>query len=302
MLFDLTPPVVALLTPFEADGKIDWHAFKSYLTALSSWGVRSVISNGTTGEFPSLTLGERQKAVEFVRHNFDGSLINNVSSTCVDDAKKLIDDTPAYCDAVMILPPYYYAGVRNDGLCRFYEEALSRNSLPTFLYNFPQHTGNRLDTELIEMLHDKGIQVTGIKDSSGDLQNALAYQSRFTELQIFFASDSDALAALQNGLAGSVTGAANPLPEFLIAIQNCFGEANDKALTLQRSFDAWNDYRRTKPLFEIPLVKAAMGARIPDFPIHVRAPFTTASAEEISQIRTMVIKCLSDLQVILEER
>jgi dihydrodipicolinate synthase/N-acetylneuraminate lyase len=44
-------PIVALLTPFDASGEIEWRAFKTYLSGLFSWGVRTVIANGTTGEF-----------------------------------------------------------------------------------------------------------------------------------------------------------------------------------------------------------------------------------------------------------
>jgi dihydrodipicolinate synthase/N-acetylneuraminate lyase len=296
---DLTPPIVALLTPFGADGKIDWRAFESYLIALASWGVKSVIANGTTGEFPSLTLDERQEIVEFVRRHFKGTLVNNVSSTCVEDVKKLLAGTKGNADAILLLPPYYYAEASNDGLCHFFEKALSGNALPVFLYNFPKHTGNRLDIALIEMLFDRGIRITGIKDSSGDLPNALAYRSQFPDLKIFFANDADCLAALQHGLHGSVTGGANPLPEYLLAIQETWVKRSDKAQTLQCAFDVWNDYRAASLLFEIPLVKAAMGARIKDFPIHVRPPLTPAPAKAINRIRTVVLDRLFDLYAVL---
>ncbi|MGJ0515997.1 MAG: dihydrodipicolinate synthase family protein [Methylomicrobium sp.] len=298
---DLTPPIVALLTPFDAGGKIDWRAFESYLTALSSWGVKSVIANGTTGEFPSLTLAERQEIVEFVKRHFEGTLVNNVSSTCVEDVKNLLAGTERNADAVLLLPPYYYAESSPEGLCSFFEKALSENALPAFLYNFPKHTGNRVDNALIGMLRDKGVQLAGIKDSSGDLPNALAYRSQFPDLKIFFADDAGCLAALQHGLHGSVTGGANPLPEYLLAIQEAFGKPGDKAQILQCAFDVWNAYRTASPLFEIPLVKAAMGARIKDFPIHVRPPFTPAPSEAISRIRTVVLNCLSGLHAILND-
>lgn len=296
-MLDLIPPIVALLTPFDADGKIDWRAFEAYLHALASWGVKAAIANGTTGEFPSLTLEERQQVVDFARRHFEGILINNVSSTCLDDVKKLIAGTAG--DAVLLLPPYYYAESSTDGLCHFFAKALAGNAMPAFLYNFPKHTGNRIDNALIDRLADKGIRFAGIKDSSGDLPTALAYRSRFPDLKIFFATDAACLAALQHGLHGSVTGGANPLPEYLLAIQESFGKTGDKATTLQSAFDVWNRYRAASPLFEIPLVKAAMGARIENFPVHVRPPFTPAPPEAIERIRTVVRDRLSDLHAIL---
>jgi dihydrodipicolinate synthase/N-acetylneuraminate lyase len=296
---DLTSPIVALLTPFDAGGKIDWRAFETYLAALSSWDVKSVIANGSTGEFPSLTLMERQQIVEFVRRHFKGTLINNISSTCVEDVKTLLAGTDGNGDAVLLLPPYYYAEASNEGLCSFFAKALSGNALPVFLYNFPQHTGNRLDNALVAMLVNQGLPIVGIKDSSGDLPHALAYRAQFPELKIFFADDAGCLAALQNALQGSVTGGANPLPEYLLAIRDNFGKSGDKAATLQAALDAWNTYRAASPLLEIPLVKAAMGARIENFPIHVRPPFVPAPFEAVEQIHMSVRDRLSDLHAIL---
>ena len=92
-MVNLYGPIVALLTPFDDRGEIEWKAFKRYLKSLYSRGVRTVIANGTTGEFPSLTINERQQVVEFVRENFNGTIVNNVSSTCVSDVRDLIAGT-----------------------------------------------------------------------------------------------------------------------------------------------------------------------------------------------------------------
>jgi dihydrodipicolinate synthase/N-acetylneuraminate lyase len=299
-MVNLRGPVVALLTPFDASGEIEWQAFKTYLTALFSWGVRTVIANGTTGEFPSLTLKERQKVVEFVRENFQGTIINNVSATCVSDVRNLIAGTQGYADAVLLLPPYYYSACRNNGLCRFFVSALSGTSLPVMLYNFPQHTGNHLGANLIAMLLDQCVAVQGIKDSSGDIDNAIIYKSHFPEVKIFFGNDAKVLDVLQKGLSGSVTGGANPLPELLIAIQADFQISGNKAQSMQRSLDVWNEFRETSGYFEIPLVKAAMGARIADFPLYVRPPFTPVPAKDIDRIRSVIIKCLSGFKTIVE--
>ena len=298
-MVNLSGPIVALLTPFDASGEIEWQVFKTYLSALFSWGVRTVIANGTTGEFPSLTLNERQKVVEFVKENFQGTIVNNVSATCVSDVRDLIAGTQGSADALLLLPPYYYSACRNDGLSRFFVSTLSGTSLPAMLYNFPQHTGNRLNADLVAMLLDKGIAIQGIKDSSGDTDNAMVYKSNFPEVKIFLGNDAKGLEVLQKGLSGSVTGGANPLPELLIAMQTDFQLSGDKAHSLQRCLDVWNEFRETSGHFEIPLVKVAMGARIADFPLHVRAPFTPVPAEEIDRIRSVVFKCLKDFKTIV---
>jgi len=297
-MVNLQGPIVALLTPFSANGEIEWQAFESYLSALSCWGVRTVIANGTTGEFPSLTLTERQEIVEFVKAHFEGTIINNVSATCVSDVQELIAGSKGYADSILLLPPYYYSACEDDGLCRFFVSALSGKTLPTMLYHFPQHTGNPLRIELVAKLLDHGFRIEGIKDSSGDLDHALNYQIHFPDLKLFLGNDSKALEVLQKGLTGSVTGGANPLPEVLIAIHMDFQLSGHKGQSLQRCLDVWNNYRTSSRYFEIPLVKAALGARIADFPNHVRAPFNPVPANEVDRVRNIILNCLQVFKTI----
>lgn len=289
-------PVVALLTPFDRNGDIDWQAFRSYLASLYSWGVRTVIANGTTAEFPSLTIDERRQVIGFVRKHYAGTIINNVSATCVKDVRVLINGTQDRADVLLILPPYYYSACENSGLRRFFSGALSATSMPIMLYHFPQHTGNFVGVDLIAMLLDQGISLQGIKDSSGDLDNALLYRSNFPGMQVFLGNDDKAFEVLQKGLTGSVTGAANPLPELLITLQADFQSSPAKAQSIQRCLDTWNAFRQASGHPEIPLVKAAMGARIDGFPLHVRAPFMPIPNAQIDRIRTVIHSCLHDFQ------
>ncbi len=293
-MVNLHGPIIALLTPFDEQGEIEWQAFRTYLSSLQSWGVRTVIANGTTGEFPSLTLAERRQVVEFVSENFDGTVIDNVSATGVGDVRRLAAETQHCADYLLLLPPYYYASCRDAGLSRFFVDALSGTSLPVMLYNFPQHTGNRLGIDLVAKLLESDLKIIGIKDSSGDIDNATVYRSSFPELDIFLGNDAKALEVLQKGLAGSVSGAANPMPELLIALQAEFRSFTGAARSIQRCLDVWNTFRQLSGYFEIPLVKAAMGARIEGFPTHVRPPFTAVPAEDLERTRKVVGDCLID--------
>lgn len=298
-MLNLRGPIVALLTPFDASGEIEWRAFKRYLSSLSSWGVRTVITNGTTGEFASLTKNERQQVVAFVRKNFSGIIINNVSATCVRDVRDLIAGTQGHADLLLVLPPYYYSSCPDNGLCRFFVGALTGSTLPVMLYHFPLHTGNRLSVDLVAMLVERNLPIIGIKDSSGDIGNSLVYRATFPEMFIFLGNDNEALSVLQKGLSGSVTGAANPVPELLIALQNAFPSPGNRAQLLMRCLDVWNEYRESSAHLEIPLVKAAMGFRIDDFPIHVRAPLTPLSREDIVRTRTVIEQCLRNYQYVM---
>ncbi|PKM36062.1 MAG: hypothetical protein CVV06_13000 [Gammaproteobacteria bacterium HGW-Gammaproteobacteria-10] len=197
-----------------------------------------------------------------------------------------------------LLPPYYYSACRDEGLSRFFVDSLSGETLPAMLYHFPQHTGNHLGIDMVTKLLDQGLSIVGIKDSSGDIDNARLYQSNFPELAVFLGNDEKVFEALQKGLSGSVTGAANPMPELLIAMQVEYRLSASKAQSMQRCLDIWNRFRNDSGYFEIPLVKAAMGARIDRFPVHVRPPLTPVPVEELDRVRKVICNCLNDFRLL----
>jgi 4-hydroxy-tetrahydrodipicolinate synthase len=245
-----------------------------------------------------MTKTERQRIIEFVRGNFSGTIVNNVSATCISDVRELIAGAQGFADFLLLLPPYYYYACQDAGLDQFFIEALSGTSLPVLLYNFPQHTGNHLSVNLLAGVLDQGVAIRGIKDSSGDIANALLYKSNFPDLAIFLGNDAKAVEVLQKGLAGSVTGTANPIPELLIAIQKEFQLFGNKAPSFQGCLDVWNQFRTASGYPEIPLVKAAMGARLDGFPAHVRASFISIPPEDIDQVRRVISSCLSNYKQI----
>ena len=93
---------------------------------------------------------------------------------------------------------------------------------------------------------------------------------------------AEALAALAAGLDGSITGAGNPFPEFLVGLRRAW-IAGDRLLvqSLQQEFDLWNAFRKTLDADEPALVKAALAKRLPGYPIHVRPPLRALDAESV---------------------
>jgi len=67
-------------------------------------------------------------------------------------------------DALICLPPYYYAGAPAKGLTAFFATVAAAAELPLYLYNFPRHTGNPITPELL-----KAVSHAGLKDSAADL-------------------------------------------------------------------------------------------------------------------------------------
>jgi len=218
---NIITPIFAIVTPFFSDGKIDFKSLSNYLIFLQEKGVKTILTNGTTAEFPSLSIEERMSLLEYCRKTFAGKILNNISSCCQDDCLKLAAHAENYSDALVILPPFYYAKVTEEGILSFLSEVLKQTCMPTFLYNFPKHTNNIITTTMLKILLAKHDNLIGIKDSAGDLKAAIKFKA-ITNLQVFVGSDRLALAVLLNGLNGSVTGGGNAFPELVVAIPNHF--------------------------------------------------------------------------------
>lgn len=287
-------PIFAIVTPFNRSGEIDYVAFAEYLAFLHRHGVPALVVNGTTGEFPSMTLDERNTVLEFCRGHFPGKLIANVSATCFKDCMSLVNTAcGGFADAAILLPPFYYADATFEGLVAYYRLAIERSTIPVFLYNFPKHARIEVTPELLMAICDNNPQVRGIKDSSGSLDGALALKSARPDLDVFVGSDSLALATLEKGLDGSVTGGGNPIPECLVGLTiACKEGRRADAVAWQRIMDDWRSYRRNLSVLEIAATKAGLAARIPGFPTNLRPPLSSPdkqAAEDIAGHMTKVL-------------
>jgi len=276
----------ALLTPFKSDNGIDYGVLKEYIQFLEEHGANSIVTNGTTGEFPSLTINERKGILEFCKKNFKGTIMNNISSCCIFDSLDLLEHSNAYGDSVLLLPPYYFAGVTDSGLEMFFGEILKRSQIPVYLYNFPKHAKIKISPELINRLLANYPNLAGIKDSSGSLESFNIYNEISPKFSVYAGSDSLMIDALKSGVAGSISGSGNPMPEFPVSIFNYYLNDNiDMAEKTQRHYNVWNDFRKNAGFSEIPLLKAIMGIRIKGFPIYTRTPFIDLDELSVNKAR-----------------
>jgi dihydrodipicolinate synthase/N-acetylneuraminate lyase len=282
----ITSPIIALPTPFTDRDEIHEEAFIAYLKFLSDAGVKTVITNGTTGEFSSLTTTERFHVLAICRNHFKGTIINNVSSCSLRECITLAEHSINFADYNLILPPFYFSSPPENGVQAFFAEFIERTELPTILYNFPKHTQFEISASLISELISKSNRIIGVKDSSGNLESASALKQHFPQLKVFLGSDTQALAALESGLDGSVTGGGNPISDLFVRMTDAYFQGK-RALAheLQNKISHWTNYRKSLIFEEIPFLKAAISARIPAFPTNVRPPFVMISTEDSGKIK-----------------
>lgn len=290
-------PLFAAPTPFDGRGDVCLSSYRDYLDFILSRGAEALVTNGTTGEFPSLDRQERQSLFDAARRYYPGIVVNNISSTNAREANALARDSDG-ADALLILPPYYYAGVPDEGLIDFFRQALEGVDTPVFLYNFPRHVKLALTPALVEKIIDACPAIIGVKDSSGELDVAGAFKNLAGIKQVFVGNDSKALAALEAGLAGSITGAGNPFPEFLVGLRRAWA-AGDGSLAqrIQKDFDLWNAFRATIRVDEPALVKAALAKRLPGYPIHVRPPLRVLDAGSDAALEKIIARLIETVRL-----
>jgi len=203
-------------TPFRPDLSIDFERYIAHCRALLNDGVHGLAVLGTTSEANSLDFNERQAVLEtLVASGIPAEkLLPGTGAASIGDAVRLTKHAVGLgVRGVLLLPPFYYKGVSDDGLFAFVAEVIARVNDPRlsiYLYNFPQMSALAWSPNLIEKLLKKFPEtVVGLKDSSGDVAYLNTLLDRFPGFAVFPASEALLFAALKRGAAGCISATAN---------------------------------------------------------------------------------------------
>jgi 4-hydroxy-tetrahydrodipicolinate synthase len=206
----------AAATPFRPDLSIDFDLYIAHCRELLKEGAHGLAALGTTSEANSLDFDERRVALEkLVAAGIPADkLLPGTGAPSIGDAVKLTKHAVDLgCRGVLLLPPYYYKGVSDDGLFAFVTEVIKRVNDPRlslYLYNFPQMSAIAWSPDLIgRLLQAFPETIIGLKDSSGDVAYQDTLLKRFPGFAVFPASEALLLAALGKGAAGCISASAN---------------------------------------------------------------------------------------------
>lgn len=214
---DLSTGVFApVITPFHPDLSPDTERFTALCRKLIDEGCDGLVPFGTTSEANSLSLDERIDLLEaMVGGGVTASrLIVGTGLCAIPETVRLTSHAVGLgCAAVLMLPPYYYKGMSDEGLFAAYAEVIERvadERLRIYLYHIPKVSGVALSAALIGRLRDAYPDtVIGIKDSSGDWDNTRMLLEDFPGLRVFPGNELIMLEALRLGAVGCITATAN---------------------------------------------------------------------------------------------
>ncbi len=236
-----------VLTPFHADYRPDPDRFVRHCGWLLDNDV-SLAVFGTNSEANSLTVAEKLTLLDaLLEAGLPPQRMMPGTGACAfpDTVELTRRAVEAGCGGVLMLPPFYYKGVGDEGLYRAFATVIDRVAdarLRVYLYHIPHVSGVPITLSLIErLLAAYPTAIAGVKDSSGDWSNTAAMLERFQPqgFDVFAGSESFLLATLRAGGVGCITATGNVNPAAIARLCKTWrdpgADAQQKKLDEQRA-------------------------------------------------------------------
>jgi 4-hydroxy-tetrahydrodipicolinate synthase len=234
----------ALVTPFDANNKVDFKALEKHMLNLRAAGVTGWVPLGSTGEYFSMSKEERGEVLRFVR-DFANDNEVLIAGTNAPATREVIEHTAKAkeigYDTVLLATPFYTRPTQEE-LLSHYRQVLDATGVNLILYNYPQKDGIEISFDLMDALADDP-RVIGIKESSGVLQRAIDIYSRYRgRIDLVSGSDDVALDFMFWGADTWICGPANCMAKACCDLDRTFrsGElekAREMMATLYRAMN-----------------------------------------------------------------
>ena len=207
----------ALITPFKADGSVDYEALARLLDTQLTGAVDYIVVLGTTGEAATMTADEKRDVRTFIRQYVNGRLPlvlgvggNNTAAVC--ESLRTIDLTGF--EAILSVCPYYNKP-NQEGLYQHFCAVAKASPIPVILYNVPGRTGVNLLPETVMRIYEaQPEKIAGIKEASGNIEQ-IKHLIDLAKDKLLVISGDDGIACevMEAGGAGLISVASNAFPE-----------------------------------------------------------------------------------------
>jgi 4-hydroxy-tetrahydrodipicolinate synthase len=225
--------LVALVTPFTADGEVNWNDVEKLIDDVVSNGADGIVVTGTTGETSTLTDDEKVKLVEVgkkVAGNRARVIMggpSNETAHAIELAKK---SAKAGADGIMAVTPYYNKPTQA-GVLTHFRMIADATDLPFIAYDIPGRAGIPIQYETILRLA-KHPNIVAIKDAKGDFSEVSRVLNQ-TDLLYFSGDDANVLPHLSIGASGLIGVTANIAPAPYRAMVDAVNRGDLQAATAE---------------------------------------------------------------------
>jgi 4-hydroxy-tetrahydrodipicolinate synthase len=212
---NLTGVGVALVTPFQGDGNVDYAALARLVDLQLQSRVDYIVALGTTAETPTLSRTEKEMVVQLVKSQTAGAVpvvmgVGRNSTQAV--VNRLLEDNFDGIDALLVVTPYYNKP-NQEGLYQHFKTVAQSSPRPILLYNVPGRTGVNMTAETtLKLAHDFP-QIVAIKEASGNLEQiSTIIKDKPKGFQVISGDDPMTFRLIKAGATGVISVIANAFP------------------------------------------------------------------------------------------
>lgn len=280
--------MVALVTPMDAEGRLDYPRLDSLLDFHLAQGTDAIVIAGTTGEASTLSMDEHCALIQHAVQAVQGR-IPVIAGTGANSTTEAIELTQcaqaAGADACLLVTPYYNKPTQT-GLYRHHKAIAEAVAIPQILYNVPGRTGCDMQPDTVIQLAQVE-NIIGIKEATGDLSRLTAIRAKVSaEFGLYSGDDETAMEFMLMGGHGVISVTANVVPRAMHQM-SLAALANDRATAeaINHTISAWHTalFVESNPI-PVKWVLAEMGL----IAAGIRLPLTWLDSRYHAELRSLL--------------
>lgn len=206
---------VAIITPFYADGSINFEGLERFIDFQIDNGTDAIIICGTTGEASTMTHEEHLECIKVAVDRTAGRIpvVAGTGSNCTETAVYLSKEAASYgVDGILVVTPYYNKATQN-GLYAHYAQVAKSVDVPLIMYNVPSRTGCNIQPETAARIVKEIDNVVGIKEATGNISQAAKLMSLTDgQIEMYSGNDDQIVPILSLGGLGVISVLSNVAP------------------------------------------------------------------------------------------
>jgi 4-hydroxy-tetrahydrodipicolinate synthase len=220
----LTGTGVALVTPFNEDGSVDFNSLEKLVDFVIDGGVNYVVTLGTTGETPTLSKEEKKDIINQTFQFVAGRVpvVVGIGGNNTNEVVKEIETLPIEKATAILSASPYYNKPSQEGLFQHYKALAASTNKPIILYNVPGRTGSNIAAATTIRLANEVENINGIKEASGNMMQCMQIlRDKPQEFLVVSGDDALALGQIAYGMRGVISVAANCFPKEFSELVSC---------------------------------------------------------------------------------
>ena len=207
---------VATITPFRADGSIDFTSYKKHINRLIDNGINNIVALGTTSEVATYSKDEARAVVDFIIETVD-KRVPVIVGIGGNNTNQVIQNFKNFdfsgIDAILSVVPYYSKPTQK-GIYEHYKAIANAAPKPIILYNVPSRTSKNMEAETMINLANDFKNIIAVKEASGDLnQVSMVLKHAPKHFAVISGDDQLTVPMMAIGAIGVISVAGNAIPK-----------------------------------------------------------------------------------------